>query len=330
MKGSKIMIIRNKNWKTTWRTTIAALLVLLFWTVLFSIWINAAQACQPNDPTCTCESDSSAEANSSAVAGAIGIGYSTAEIIEGDTILSSGDNVFNAGDTQLSQGDMNNASESKSSVGEISALGGTSHTGDNNISMESIYDPGIMMPEIAPSEIQIGSTRKPVAAIGPFVGVSNSNYRHRTSWIAGISAHIPLYDKKVPDIALQRESDKIDMEKTYLETQNTYLTDKNARLQAKHDEEMKIMEREHQARFVKLCTSTHLTHEKREGSNLFDELWNFCYGIEHINNRTTNDIVGRHNQEIDGKPNPNQFMPHSKAYHDDVPVMIDAEMKTKD
>ena len=339
-----MIIKRNKNWKSTWRTSIAFLCILLLWTLFFVVWINMdaeASACQPNDPSCNCDSESSASASAMAEAvsesNSYGVGISfneiqvdssdnstftntnnatggSVEIIEGDTILNPGDTQIFVEGTSLTTGE---------TMVDSSNI--------NNISNDSIYDPGIIFPDIPTSELQIGDVRATKPSVMLFGGVSDANHRGRTSGIVGVGVHIPWPDKH-SDEAFRVAKEKLENERDYLDTQNTYLINENKRLQAKHDEEMKIMEREHQARFVILCTTAHKGWEKKLDDEQFNELFNFCDGIEHKNNEEGNRTVdkvfpeGPHNQEMNGKANPNQFMPHSNGFLKDTPVMIDASM----
>jgi hypothetical protein len=49
------------------------------------------------------------------------------------------------------------------------------------------------------------------------------------------------------------------------------------------------------------------------GTSFSKELWDQCGAYEHLNNRRTNDNMGRHDGEMD----PRQYSPHHIEYHND-------------
>jgi hypothetical protein len=75
--------------------------------------------------------------------------------------------------------------------------------------------------------------------------------------------------------------------------------------------DQRLHERErHQAEMAEICMALH-KYIMSTSEDLSPELWNRCAGFEHFNNRRTNDMMGRHNGEM----NPRQYSPHHIEYH---------------
>jgi hypothetical protein len=320
------------------------------------LFFGNAWACDPSTPGCNCNSDSSS------LAVGVGVGIADSEsksnsslnskisnninnqdlsynnnqnfvntsggeggsvsFKEGDTTVNQGDLTNSIGDTILDSGDMDNSSNS--SVGNI-----TSATGDNinEISYNSVYKPGIRLPNATPTSVQIGNVKKSTTSLSFFGGIERDPYfTHSPSILVGASINIPLDGKTGINGALSVAKQKIEKERDFLVTQNIVLSDENNRSQEKHEQDLKIIaERheqdmlfqaeKHQAEMAEICMSLH-KYILSTGKDFSPELLNRCSGFTHSNNERTNKLMeeippkGRHNQEM----NPNQMSPH---FHND-------------
>lgn len=294
-----------------------------------------AGGCEPSGGVVPCESDSNSNsisnAESSSTGVGVGIGFAGANSqLDSDVIIDNTDNTvtdINArggsayieqgddivtikeGDTELITGDVS------TDIGDVQATGGESYTGDNinNISNKYIHKTGYKIPNAPKTYEKIGDVERSTPSLMLYGGTEKDPYfSNKYSTRAGVNLVIPL-GSKTTKYALQAAKFKIDAEKNYIITENMYLKAKNDRLQEEHDQEMRQEREYHQAQMVGLCAKIHKDFQKGKGDSS-DDLWEMCLGFEHFNNKITNDRLGRHNQETDGKPNPRQFMPSSKGY----------------